>query len=68
MGSVALGLWTLAWGDISDVKVFLGPLGAVLALWGGLGLAGRPGGPWPRRGGGVCAALHRQLGEIGSQQ
>jgi len=47
-GGAALSIWTLAWGDISDVKVFLGPLGAVLALWGGLGLA-RVSARWPRR-------------------
>lgn len=39
VGCVVLCLWVVAWGETSDLKVFLLPLGAVLALCGGLGLA-----------------------------
>jgi len=38
-GCVVLCGWVLEWGDTSDLKVFLTPLGAVVALFGGLGLA-----------------------------
>ncbi len=38
-GAVALVIWVLGWGETSDLKVFLTPLGAVLALYGGMGLA-----------------------------
>jgi hypothetical protein len=38
-GAVLLCLWVLQWGETSDLKVFLLPLGAVLALCGALGLA-----------------------------
>lgn len=38
-GAAALAFWVLGWGETTDLKVFLGPLGAVLALCGGWGLA-----------------------------
>jgi hypothetical protein len=38
-GCLLLSAWVLEWGETSDVKVFLLPLGAVAALFGGLGLA-----------------------------
>jgi len=44
MGPLAAGaglllIWVLEWGDVSDSKVWLLPVGAVLAVFGGLGLA-----------------------------
>ena len=47
-GAVLLSVWVLEWGDTSDSKVWLTPLGAVLALFGGHGLA-RLGALFPRR-------------------
>jgi hypothetical protein len=38
-GSALLVIWVLGYGDVSDSKVWLIPVGAVLALLGGLGLA-----------------------------
>ena len=38
-GAVVLVFWVMGWGETTDLKVFLTPLGAVLALWGGMGLA-----------------------------
>lgn len=38
-GCGLLCFWVLQWGETSDLKVFLSPLGAVLAVCGGLGLA-----------------------------
>jgi len=37
-GGAVLGIWVLTWGDVSDSKVWLTPLGLVLALFGGMGL------------------------------
>lgn len=39
LGSALLIFWVLGWGEVTDLKVFLLPLGALLALWGGFGLA-----------------------------
>ncbi|MBN1460384.1 MAG: DUF2723 domain-containing protein, partial [Armatimonadetes bacterium] len=38
-GSILLVVWVLEWGDVSDSKVWLLPVGAVLAVFGGLGLS-----------------------------
>ena len=61
-GALVLLVWVLEWGDVSDSKVWLLPVGATLALFGGLGLA-RLGESAPRRvlavlaGILVCASL-----------
>ncbi len=47
-GSLLLCGWVLSWSDTSDSKVWLSPLGAVAALFGGLGLA-RLSAAWPKR-------------------
>jgi len=39
IGAVGLSIWVLTWGDVSDSKVWLLPVGAAFALFGGLGLA-----------------------------
>jgi hypothetical protein len=49
-GGALLGAWVLGWGDVSDSKVWLIPLGAALALFGAVGLA-RVGAALPKRGG-----------------
>jgi hypothetical protein len=38
-GAILLSLWVMEWGDTSDSKVWLTPLGAALAILGGQGLA-----------------------------
>ena len=64
VGCVVLCLWVVEWGETSDLKVFLLPLGAVLALCGGLGAAqvrtrrgGRPGRIAAAALGGLIVAL-----------
>lgn len=55
VGAALLCIWVLQWGETSDLKVFLLPLGLVLALCGAVGLARlreRLGGPH----GGLAAA------------
>ena len=47
-GALLLSVWVLEWGDVSDSKVWLLPVGAALALFGGLGLA-RMGNVFPNR-------------------
>ncbi len=39
VGAGVLAFWVLQWGETADLKVFLQPLGAVLALYGAVGLA-----------------------------
>jgi hypothetical protein len=41
-GSALLCFWVLRWGETTDLKVFLGPLGMVLALCGAVAVAGLP--------------------------
>ncbi len=38
-GAALLSFWVLQWGETTDLKVFLLPLGAILAVCGGLGIA-----------------------------
>ncbi|MBN1459074.1 MAG: hypothetical protein JXA57_06025, partial [Armatimonadetes bacterium] len=40
LGAVLLSVWVLDWGEISDSKVWLIPVGVVLSLFGGMGLSG----------------------------
>ena len=54
-GCVLLCVWVLEWGDVTDLKVFLLPLGAVMAVCGGLGLAASAR-RLPRRAGPCLAA------------
>jgi|GEM_PF-1665239 len=39
LGALALIYWVLGWGETTDLKVFLVPLGSVFALGGALGLS-----------------------------
>ncbi len=56
LGSVLLCGWVLGWGETSDVKVFLAPIGAVMAALGGLGL-GRAASLLPRRAASHCVVF-----------
>jgi len=55
-GSLLLSIWVLGWGETSDLKVFLEPIGLVLALLGGMGMA-RLGAALPRRKAGQWLAV-----------
>jgi hypothetical protein len=61
-GAALLVYWVLQWGETSDLKVFFGPAGAILALCAAVGLGeamGRSRWRWPALGVGalVCLAL-----------
>jgi len=38
-GALLLSFWVLQWGETSDLKVFLVPLGAIVGICGGVGVA-----------------------------
>ena len=56
LGSVLLCVWVLEWGETSDLKVFLIPVGAVMAVLGGVGL-GRAASLPPRRAASHCVVF-----------
>jgi len=56
LGSVLLSIWVLEWGEISDSKVWFIPVGVVMALLGGIGLAEMSARWAPYRGGRYLAA------------
>jgi hypothetical protein len=68
VGAALLAFWVLQWGETTDLKVFFGPAGAILALCAAVGLGAamsRSSWRWPAFGAGALACLLLLLGNWG---